>query len=90
MTDERLMSSTAGRVFGGFGLFGLLALWILSAARSGEIGFNGSRGAASFHADLATQPEQFWGAIIFFSLLALAALSVGLLGLWGMVMGERS
>jgi 16S rRNA (cytidine1402-2'-O)-methyltransferase len=63
-------------LFGGFALFGLLALWLHSAARSGEIGFNGSRGSASFHADLATQPEQFWGAIIFFSLLALAALTV--------------
>lgn len=90
MTDERLMSSPPGRLFGGFALFGLLALWLHSAARSGEIGFNGSRGSASFHANLATQPEQFWGAIIFFSLLALAALTVGLLGLWDMVMGGRS
>ena len=88
MTDERFMSSPLGRLVGGGTLFGLLAFWLLSAGRTGEIGFRGGRGSASFFADVATQPDQFWGAVIFLSLLALAALTVALLGAWDVVGGR--
>ena len=88
MTDERFMSSPLGRSVGGGALFGLLAFWLLSAARTGEIGFRAGRGSASFFADMTTQPDQFWGAVIFLSLLALASLTVALLGLWDVVGGR--
>ncbi|MFE9082537.1 hypothetical protein ACQKKG_10380 [Brevundimonas sp. NPDC003935] len=78
-----------GRLLGGGALFGLLTVWLLSAARTGEIGFGAGRGSAFFFADAATQPDQFWGAVIFLSLLALATLTVALMGAWD-IWGGRS
>lgn len=88
MTDNRFMASPWGRLLGGGALFGLLAVWLLSAARTGEIGVRAGRGSAAFFADVTTQPDQFWGAVIFLSLLALAALTVALLGAWDVVGGR--
>lgn len=87
MKGVPVMSSPSGRLLIGGMIFSGLALWILLATRAGEIGFNGSRGATSFFADVVTQPEQFWGAIIFLTLLALAALAVALLGLRDVMRG---
>lgn len=87
MKGMPVMSSPSGRLLIGGMIFSGLALWILLATRAGEIGFNGSRGATSFFADVVTQPEQFWGAIIFLTLLALAALAVALLGLRDVMRG---
>lgn len=87
MKGARVMSSPSGRLIIGGVIFSALTLWILLATRAGEIGFNGSQGATSFFVDVVTQPEQFWGAIIFLTLLALAALTVALLGLRDVMRG---
>ena len=61
--------------------FLVLAFWLWRILATGEIAFSSGR-HANFAVDAQSDPQQYWGTVIFFAAVALAALVGALWNAW--------